>query len=301
MLATDVVVLGLRALAVVAIFEAAGAALFLWLFAKRLTGSLPPIRTLARAATLAALLASVLHYVLLPARMAGSFAATFDPSLEPLLAQSSVGTAHVVRAVGLGLLLLSLDEETRLKLAGGLLGAILTLGSFALTGHTTLHEWRIVLAPLLLVHVAVAAFWFGALWPLALVASREPIATTGVVVTRFSRIAIRFVPLVLICGAALALFFVRTLSELATGYGALILGKTAAFAVLLVLAALNNRRYGPAIVAGRLGALASFSRVVKAEWAVIAGVLIATALMTELFAPANLHASFGPEHEAMPP
>ena len=300
MLAPDVVVLGLRALAAVAIFAAVGAALFVWLFAKGLGASLPPIRTLARAATLAALLSSVLYYVLLPARMAGSFAATFDPSLEPLLAQSNVGTAHVVRAVGLGLLLLSLDEETRLKLAGGLLGVILTLGSFALTGHTTLHEWRIALAPLLLVHVAVAAFWFGALWPLALVASREPIATTGAVVARFSRIALRFVPLILICGAALGLFFVRTLGDLASGYGAMILGKTAAFAALLALAGLNNRRYGPAIAAGHEGALASFRRVVKVEWVVLAGVLIATALMTELFAPENLHASFG-EHEAMPP
>jgi hypothetical protein len=39
---------------------------------------------------------------------------------------------------------------------------------------------------------------------------------------------------------------------------------------------------------------------VLAEWAVIAGVLIATALMTELFAPATLHATFGPTHDGMP-
>jgi putative copper export protein len=299
-LAADLVVLGLRALAIVAIFAAVGSALFLWLFAKSLSVSLPPIRTLARVATLVALLSAVLHYVLLPARMAGSFSATFDASLEPLLAQSNVGTAHVVRAIGLGLMLLSLDEDTRLKVAGGALGAVLTLGSFALTGHTTLHEWRLVLVPLLLVHLGIAAFWFGGLWPLQLVAAREPIATAGAVVARFSRIAIRCVPLVFVCGAALAVFFVHSFTELATGYGAMILGKTSAFAALMGLAALNNRRYGPALAAGQIEARAAFERVVLIEWAVIATVLVATALMTELFAPENLHATFGPTHDAMP-
>jgi putative copper resistance protein D len=135
---------------------------------------------------------------------------------------------------------------------------------------------------------------------LLLVVAREPIATAGAVVARFSRIAIRCVPLVFVCGVALAMFFVRSFAELATGYGAMILGKTSAFAALMGLAALNNRRYGPALAAGHTAARAAFERVVLIEWVVIAAVLVATALMTELFAPENLHATFGPTHDAMP-
>jgi putative copper resistance protein D len=247
------------------------------------------------------LVLTVLHYVLLPARMAGSFAGLFDASLDPLLAESSIGPAHVARAVGLGLLLTSLDERTRLKLAGTIAGAAVALMSFTLTGHTTLHEWRWLLAALLVVHIAAAAFWFGALWPLLLVAAREPLARTGAVVARFSVIALRAVPLIALCGAALALFFVRSAAELWSGYGSMILVKSGAFVGLLGLAALNNRRFGPAMRAGQAEAVAGFRRTVKAEWLVIAGVLIATALLTELFAPANLHASFSEGHDRMQP
>ena len=293
--ATDVVIVGLRALSFVAIFEATGGALFLCLFARHLDASLEAIRTLARSTALAAMLLSVAYYVLIPARMAGRFGATFDPGLEALLSESNVGAAHAVRLVGLGLLTVSLDEQTRFKLAGSLIGVGLTLLSFALTGHTTIHAWRWVLAPLLLVHLVVAAFWFGALWPLALVASRESIQRTGNVVTRFSTLAVRTVPLIMICGVAMAVLFIRSFDELVTGYGAIIVLKTIVYAALIGLAALNRRRFGPAIVAARHAALPGFKRVVKVEWALIACILIATALMTELFAPSNLHATF--EHD----
>ena len=107
-LATDALVLALRALTFVALFQAAGAALFLALYERELGGSAERIRNIARVAALAALCAAVFHYVLTPARMAGDFGSTFDPSLESLLLRSSSGGAHIVRVVGLALLLLSL-------------------------------------------------------------------------------------------------------------------------------------------------------------------------------------------------
>jgi putative copper export protein len=295
--APDIVVIGLRALSFVAIFGATGAALFLWLFGRHLETSLESIRNLARSGAIAAMLLSVSYYVLIPARMAGSFGATFDPSLEALLSESNVGPAHAVRLAGLGLLTVSLDEQTRLKIAGSLIGVALTLLSFVLTGHTAIHESRWALAPLLLVHLGVAAFWFGALWPLAIVASRESIERTAAVVTRFSVLAVRTVPLILVCGAAMALLFIRSFDELVTGYGAMIVLKTVVFAMLIGLAALNRQRFGPAIAAARHAALGAFKRVVAAEWVLLAGVVIASALMTELLAPENLHATFSSEHD----
>jgi len=46
------------------------------------------------------------------ARMAGDFGSTFDPSLESLLLRSNSGTAHIVRVVGLAVLLLALDRAS---------------------------------------------------------------------------------------------------------------------------------------------------------------------------------------------
>jgi len=304
-LAVDSLVLALRALSFIAIFQTVGNALFVETFRAGLSAATEErLRTHARVAAVAALCLAVLYYVLTPARMAGSLGGTFDPSLDALLLESSAGGAQIMRVVGLALLVLSLDRASRANSIAALSGCALTIASFALMGHTAIHPLRWVLAPLLLVHVAVAAFWFGALWPLHVVASSEPAHIAGVVIARFSRVALRCVPLILVCGALLAVVLIRSVTELLTGYGGIVLGKTAAFGALLTLAALNKWRYGPAIAAARGSASStaarSFKKVVTAEWIVIAGVLVATALLTTLFAPEHLEGTFGhgEEHSA---
>jgi putative copper export protein len=296
--ATDAIVLGLRALAFVAVFQAAGAAIFLALFARELDASAHAIRTLAKTTALAAVVLTALHHVLIPARLAGTFVATLDPSLGELVLQSSIGPAHAVRLAGLALLAVSLDQATRPHLIATLIGAGFALLSFALMGHTTIHELRLVLAPLLLVHIASAAVWFGSLWPLHIVANREPIELAGRVAARFSSLAVRSVPLIFVCGAAMTLIFVRSIDALVSGYGAMVALKTSAYAALLVLASFNRQRLGPEIAAANGAALRLFARIVRIEWLIIAGVLVATALMTDLFSPEDLHASFSSEHEA---
>jgi putative copper resistance protein D len=294
--ATDAVVLGLRALAFVAVFQAAGAAIFLALFARELDASAAAIRAFARTAALVAVVLTALHHVLIPARLAGTFAATFDPSLSDLVLQSNIGPAHAVRLTGLALLAVSLDQATRPHVIASLVGAGLALLSFALMGHTTIHAMRLVLAPLLLVHIASAAFWFGSLWPLHVVANREPIELAGRVATRFSALAVRSVPLIFVCGAAMTLIFVRSIDALISGYGAMVALKTLGYAALLMLAALNRQRLVPEIVAASGVALGLFRRVVRIEWLIIAAVLMATGLMTDLFSAEDLHASFSSEH-----
>lgn len=292
--AADSIVLALRALSFVAIFQAVGNALFLDLFGARLSMSVEQrIRMSARIAALAALCLVVLYHVLTPARMAGNLGGTFDPSLSELLRESDTGTAHIVRMLGLAVLFLSLDRRTRLNTIAMRVALALAVLSFALMGHTAIHPLRWLLAPLLLVHVAVVAFWFGALWPLHEVAAREPPEQSGATIAQFTKLATRLVPWVLICGALLAFVFIRSVAELATGYGAMVLGKTAAFGVLMYLAALNRGRYGPGVAAAAAGAARAFQRTTVAEWSVLAVVLVATALMTELSAPAHLEGAFG--------
>ena len=298
---TDALVIGLRAIVFVALFQAAGAALFLALY-ERQTAQIAAerLRLVARIAALVALVAAVLHYVLTPARMAGDFGSTFDPSLESLLLRSSSGSAHIVRVVGLAILLLSLDRASRINTWGACAGAARALWSFALMGHTVIHPQRWMLAPLLLVHVVVAAVWLGALAGLY-IAARENGTASGPLVARFSAHAGAAVPAIFVCGFLMSVLLIRSLAELATPYGAMVLGKSLGFAVLMALAAQNKWRLGPRLSAGDASAVPALQRTVKAEWVLIAVVLVGTAVMTSLYAPEHLEGSFAPEHEAAPP
>jgi putative copper export protein len=297
---TDALVIGLRAICFVALFQAAGAALFLALYEPHVaSGPADRLRHVARIAALVALVAAVLHYVLTPARMAGDFGSTFDPALESLLLRSSSGTAHIVRVVGLAILLLSLDRASKLNTWAACAGASLALLSFALMGHTVIHPQRWLMAPLLLVHVAVAAVWLGALAGLY-IAARDSGTAAGPLVARFSAHAGWAVPAIFVCGVAMSVLFIRSPAELATPYGAMVLGKSLGFAALLALAARNKWGFGPRLLAGDSSAVPALQRTIKAEWVLIAAVLVATAVMTSLYAPEHLEGSFAPEHEAVP-
>src|SRR5262245_9224361 len=71
--AADYLVLALRALAFVAVFQAAGGVLFLWRLGEHLDeATAERVRSVTRLAAAAALILTVVHYVLTPARMAGS-------------------------------------------------------------------------------------------------------------------------------------------------------------------------------------------------------------------------------------
>jgi len=298
--ATDALVIGLRAIGFVALFQAAGAALFLTLYERELArASAESLRLVARIAALIALVAAVSHYVLTPARMAGDFGSTFDPQLESLLLRSNSGSAHIVRVVGLAILLLALDRASRINTWAACLGAGLALLSFVLMGHTVIHPQRWLLAPMLLVHVVVAAVWLGALAGLY-IAARDTGTASGPLVARFSADASRAVPAIFVCGFVMSVILVRSFAELATPYGAMVLGKSLGFALLMALAAQNKWRFGPRLLAGDAAVVPALQRTIKAEWVLIGLVLVGTAVMTSLYAPEHLEGSFAPEHEAAP-
>lgn len=298
--ATDALVIGLRAIGFVALFQAAGAALFLALYEREIVGaSADKLRLVARVAALVALVAAVAHYVLTPARMAGDFGSTFDPALESLLLRSNSGSAHIVRVVGLAILLLALDRASRINTWAACVGAGLALLSFALMGHTVIHPQRWLLAPMLLVHVVVAAVWLGALAGLY-IAARDTGTASGPLVARFSAHASRAVPAIFVCGFVMSVLLIRSFAELATPYGAMVLGKSLGFAALMALAAQNKWRFGPRLLAGDASAVPALQRTIAWEWVVIAVVLVGTAIMTSLYAPEHLEGSFAPEHEAAP-
>jgi putative copper resistance protein D len=105
------------------------------------------------------------------------------------------------------------------------------------------------------------------------------------VVESFSALAVWLVPVLFLAGLILGAVLLGTPANLATTYGQLLMAKVAAFAVLMVLAALNKWRLGPALAAGTPGAGIAFRRSVLAEIALVTAVLGVTAVLTTLYSP----------------
>jgi putative copper export protein len=284
---TDLIAIGLRALAFAAALQAAGVPLFLWLFGGNLERAARPIGTLAVRTAAAALVLTMGHALVEPARLAGELSGVFDASLQGLLLASDAGTAVAIRVLGLAMITGGSLKPGRLGTLVVLVGATLVVCSFAFMGHTAADERRWLLAALLILHLLVVAFWFGALWPLSISVKRESLAVAGLVIEAFSGLAVWLVPIIFFAGLGLAVALVPDLASLRTPYGLLLLSKVAGFALLMGLAGLNKWRLGPRIARGEAGAIPVFRRVVLVEWLLLVAVVAVTATMTGLYSPAH--------------
>jgi len=273
----------LRALSFLALFQAAGIAIFLAFFSRELQTSAAGIRRIGVIAGWIALPLVVAHYALEPARMAGELAGMMDPMYRRMVTASSLSMVLALRVIGLALVLIGLRAQV--TKAFGVIGAALIGASFAFMGHTTTHANRWLLDAMLLVHLLVVAFWFGALLPLYRISAQEPAEVAGRIVDEFSRRAIWLVPGLFVAGVILAASILPSVASLSTTYGELVLTKVGGFSVLLILATLNKWTYGPALAKGDLAAGRGFRRSVRAEYVIIAAVLCVTAVMTTFYSP----------------
>ncbi len=283
--APDSVSVVLRALWFVLLFQAAGAALFVAFSGPGLDQSGAGIRRVGVSAAVLAIVFLCGHYSLEAARMAGDFSGVVDASLQGLVLRSSTSEALVLRLAGMGLVIMSLHTRATRSRAVGLIGPLLAGVAFTLTGHTSDHSHRPLLALLLLSHAMIAMFWFGSLWPLWLVSARESREKAGQLVQSFSALAVWVVPFLLVAGLAMTAILVPGWNTFGQPYGELLIVKGVLFACLMGLAAANKRRFGPGIAAGVPSAAPRFRRAVVAEGVLICGVLAVTACLTTFFSP----------------
>lgn len=262
----------LRAVSFVLLLNAAGIPIFVAAFGRLSPDILPRIRRLGWQLASGALVFVTAHHLLEAARMAGEMSGLMDPAMQSTTLWSKEGAAFALRAAGTVLVALGLARPPR---AIALTGTALAILSFTLVGHTSINPHRAAAAALLTLHLLLVAFWLGALWPLYMSAS-------GRLIDAFSRAAAWSVPLILVAGTALATLLVPDLSAFKQPYGQLLLAKTASFAVLMALAALNKWRFGPACDAGDTRA---FKRTVVVEYGLICAVLAITATMTTFYSP----------------
>jgi putative copper export protein len=215
--------------------------------------------------------------------MTGTFDGILDPSLQRRALLSETGMANGLRMAGM-LAVIGATVMIGRSRWMGLLGGLLVAVSFTAMGHTSINPLRVVLAPLLALHLWVVAFWFGALWPLYRVTRLEP-SSAAAILDRFSRLALGLVPAIALAGLAIAVAIVPKWQALWTPYGLLLFGKLLGFVLLMGLAALNKFRLGPALAQGGHTAGSALRCSLVAEFLLIATVIAVTATMTAMFSP----------------
>ena len=281
----DVLSVILRAMSFILLFQAAGTAIFVAVFGGRLASSRGAVRRMGQAAALAASVSVAAHYALEAARMAGDLSGMWDPSLQGMVWHSSSRAALIFRLAGLLLIAIGLQGARGRWTIVAVIGSVLAILAFPLTGHTSVAAHRGALAALLMIHLLIVAFWFGALSPLYVASLRETPTRAFDIIERFTAVATWLVPVVLLAGVAIAVLLLPSVSALREPYGEMLIAKVVGFALLMGLAAANKWRLGPALAHGAVQSGRRFRRSVAAEYVLIAAVLTITAVMTSFFSP----------------
>jgi copper resistance protein D len=227
----------------------------------------------------------LLHLALEAARLSGSYSGMFDTAMWGLVLGSSGAKACAVQVVGLAAIALGALRRGKTYRVLAVVGAVATAAAFLLTGHTSVSEWRADLAPILLIHLLIVAFWFGSLLPLHAVLRQETNAVAAAVLQQFSGKALLLVPFIAVAGVRLLLGIAHGLPDFRAPYGALILAKVAGFVLLMGLAAWNKVILVPAVTAGKPGASGILQWSILAECSLLVAVLAATAVMTSFYSP----------------
>jgi putative copper export protein len=282
----DWVSVAARLASLVLALQAAGAAIFLVLFRREIGEAEAAVVRLGRVSAAFAFVFVGAHYALEAGRLAGSLTGALDGDLQRLVLGTTSAAAAGLRLVGLVLITAALwvpaAHRNGMRM---MLGAFLVAASFAFTGHTVTHPPEMLLRPLVFVHVLLVAFWFGALAPLDRVVVRESTEAAGLIIERFSRLATFWVPWIAGAGAVMGVLLIGKWSVLAEPYGRLLLAKVAGFGLLMLLAAANRWRLGPAVGRGEPGAVHRFRVALALEAALIVAVLGATAILTAFHSP----------------
>lgn len=194
-------------------------------------------------------------------------------------ADSSIGSSAGLAVLGLlGVIAGARADEAsdaRLIRIGG---AMLGLASPTLTGHASTASPAWLMAPIVLIHTATAAFWLGGLWPLWHVVTHGPTADALASLLAFSRRAT--VAVAWLIGAAVIVSIVqlaRADAFIDTRYGLLLIAKIGGVAGLVGLAGFNRWRLTPRLSRGDGAATRVLKRSIAAELALFSVVIALTA------------------------
>ncbi len=230
------------------------------------------------------LISASTSYALAGARLTGGIAGAFDPEMLGILWQTPIGTALLLRVMGFSLIIIGLFFGKMSKSLTAI-GCLVVLVSFIQIGHVA-DIPNFLSQVLLLIHLIGVSIWVGILFPLYRLSSdHAQITTTEEIAHRFGRLAVFFVPILLIAGVWLAYQLVNSFTNLfTTGYGQTLLIKVVVVTGLLGLAAANKLRFVPALRVGDSAALKHLKYSVLVEIILVAFILSTTAILTTVLA-----------------
>lgn len=285
----DVLAVMVKAALYAATFAAAGGALFLGYAGgllddreRRLIG-----RRIERY-FIAAIVASVLRILVTAGSMTDGASGMFDPKLIHMVWHSGEDSAVITRIAGLLLAVRAVLLPGRSSRALAAVGGACAAMSFAWVGHAhaTGAAWTVACVAL---HLVSAAFWIGALEPLALLARGADPRRVGAAAARFGTAALGVVSVLVLAGLFALWRFLGHASALWTSpYGLVMCVKLVFVAGLLSLAAFNKTRLTPQLLTGDGAAARSLRRSIHAEMTLAALILLTTAALTTLMGPPAL-------------
>ena len=207
------------------------------------------------AAAIVAILSGLAWYMFTSANMAGSLSAAWDPSTLADVGDTDFGRLWLGRMAVLLVVLVLLLQRSRPAWLLALAVSAGALGSLAWTGHANADDGQIGILHKSadVAHLLTAGLWLGALPALA-ARLQHPDQADDVsafdVVSRFSRVAMPAVALLIASGLANAALIMSSPWDLAaTDYGRWLCLKLALVGVMLALAAINRQRLTPALQA----------------------------------------------------
>ena len=237
-------------------------------------------RGLAMTFAVLGIVAAILAFSLRGANLTGDVSGLTDPEMLKLLWTTPVGTALLLRLVGLGLLIAGLFMG-RVGTWVSVLGGVIAIWSFDQVGHVSGLETTLLDLALML-HLLAVALWIGVLTPLKrLASSSSTYASAADVGHRFGVVASASVPVLIIVGGYMGYQLVGSFTALAgTSYGQAMIIKVLLVGLLLGLAAANKLRFIPALRTGDPAVANHLSKSISVEWIVILAVLGMTAVLT---------------------
>jgi copper transport protein len=193
-----------------------------------------------------------------------------------------------------------------LSLTGALVAAGAALAVPGLAGHAAQTSPAGLSLPADWTHMAAGSLWVGGLAGMVVLGARlrreHRGEVLGVVVPRFSRVALGSVVLLVASGVVASFEHLPTLPSLwGTSYGKAIVVKVALLLVVLVLGGINITRTVPRLAAGRARGDAELSRsasellrrTVAGELVLVAAIVAAAMALTSLPPPAKALGSLG--------
>jgi putative copper resistance protein D len=278
----DGITVVIRAFYYVVTIGAAGLAIFALGFGHRLEAhETARLRRSLYAAIIAGLALSVLAMALRVLVLTAG-ASMFDPGVWAAVMRSRIGDAFWLRSGGL-VLLAAAVTAWRVGPAIAAVGALLVVSSYAAMGHSMLFAPRQEIAALVVLHLAVVAFWVGSLLPLLWISQRRDSASAARLIQAWSRAASFAVMIMIASGVLLTWYLTLRLDRLLDAWhGWALAWKVLAVSAALLLALWNRLYHTPALARGDVGAGSRLARSIRIEMLIVVLAFYAAAEMVSV-------------------